>query len=259
MQPPRAPSSALSTGDRVAETFSSILDALSFTRGKSATPAAAPTARPAASPDSVASILDAFSFGRGKPSAQPVSGPAGSSPNSYKDPAWDKAELAAAQTTGVPAEVIRSIRVNGEQSNGDQVSGKGARGVYQFIESSRNAFKKKYGVDAYSDDPNEQALAAAYHLKEGYGRTKDWARTVAGYNGGISGEKGTNTTDENLNYVKRVMPAVNAAIQKTSDATQYQDAWEHDNYAQAPDAEADDASSTLAAIEPDDESEQQQA
>lgn len=185
----------------------------------------------------------------------PIKGSPGSSPNSYKDPAWDKAELAASQVTGVPAEVIRSIRMNGEKSNGDQVSSKGARGVYQFIESSRNAFKKKYGVDAYSEDPNEQSLAAAYHLKEGYGRTKDWARTVAGYNGGISGEKGTNTTDENINYVKRVMPSVNAATQKTSDATQYQDAWEHDNFAAAP----ADTDTNLAAIEPDDELNTQQA
>lgn len=232
----------------MADTFSSILDALSFNRGGRA----APAVKPADKADSVGSILDSLSFGQSKS----AKGSVGSSPNSYKDPAWDRAELAAAQATGVPAAVIRSIRVNGEKSNGDQVSGKGARGVYQFIESSRNAFKKKYGVDAYSQDPNEQALAAAYHLKEGYGRTRDWARTVAGYNGGISGEKGTNTTDENINYVKRVMPSVNAATQKLSDASQYQDAWAHDNFAQA---DLDNDTSTLAAINPDDEAEQQQA
>ena len=215
-----------------------------------------PTAKPAAQPARPVASAPGSSIAWMQPlTLSPAKGSTGSSPNSYKDPTWDKAEIAAAQTVGIPAEVIRSIRMNGEKSNGDQVSGKGARGVYQFIQSSRNAFLKKYGVDAYSEDPNEQALAAAYHLKEGYGRTKDWARTVAGYNGGISGEKGTNTTDENTNYVKRVMPTINAATQKTSDASQYQDAWEHDNFATAP----TDAETTTAAIEPDDEPDIQQA
>lgn len=161
-------------------------------------------------------------------------------PVSFRDRAWDAAEVKASAATGVPLDVLRSIRVNGERSNGNQVSSKGARGVYQFIPSTRSAFLKKYGVDAYSSDPNEQALAAAHHLKESYGRTRDWARAVAGYNGGITGERGTNRSAENVNYVQRVIGGLRTAPSiRVSDASDYDDAWTNDRFAEA-DPEDDD-------------------
>lgn len=122
----------------------------------------------------------------------------------WRDPLWDDAERVASQRTGVPVEVIRAIRTKGERSNANQVSPAGARGVYQFIPKTRSAFLKKYGVDAYSQDPVEQATAAAYHLRESYRRTGDWLRAAAGYNGGISAERGTNKTAENRGYVQRI-------------------------------------------------------
>lgn len=135
----------------------------------------------------------------------------GSAPNSYKDAAWDGHEAEAAKAAGIPAEVLRSVRVNGERSNGDQVSPKGAKGVYQFIPATRDAVLKKYGYDAYSSDPKEQAMAAAVLLKEINGRNGgDWGKTFAGYNGGISGEKGTNPTTENREYVQRTMSGLGA-------------------------------------------------
>lgn len=162
-------------------------------------------------------------------SYKPRFGAPAASPVSYKDPTWDASEQKASKVTGVPADVLRSIRVNGERSNGNQVSPKGARGVYQFIPSTRDAFKTKYNVDAYSTDPDEQALAAAHHLSESYKRTGDWSRAVAGYNGGVSGEKGTNRTTENSEYVKRVMPAIQAP-QKLSAAEDYDDAWASEKF-----------------------------
>ena len=127
-------------------------------------------------------------------------------PNSYKDPAWDGHEAEAAKAAGIPVDVLRSVRVNGERSNGDQVSPKGAKGVYQFIPATRDAVLKKYGYDAYSPDPRQQALAAAALLKEINARNGgDWSKTFAGYNGGISGEQGTNPTRENREYVQRTM------------------------------------------------------
>lgn len=140
----------------------------------------------------------------------------GSVPASYKDPVWDSAESEASKKTGVPTEVMRIIRTVGERSNSNQVSSAGAQGVYQFIPSSREAFKKKYGVDAYSTDPNEQALAAAYHLKESYDRTGSWDKAMAGFNGGVSAEKGTNGTAENRNYSQRTSSAL-AATQGAAD------------------------------------------
>lgn len=148
---------------------------------------------------------------------------------SFKDPRWDASETAAHQKTGVPVEVLRAIRLHGERSNGDQISPKGARGVYQFIPSTRAAFLKKYGVDAYSADPNEQAMATALHLKESYARTKDWARAMAGFNGGISGERGTNKTGENAAYLERTKRAIDPM--NISAADEFSDAWQRDAFA----------------------------
>ncbi|VTU38227.1 Transglycosylase SLT domain protein [Variovorax sp. PBS-H4] len=134
----------------------------------------------------------------------------GTVPNSYKDPVWDGAEVQASKKTGVPTEVMRIIRTVGERSNGDQVSPKGAKGVYQFMPATRDLFLKKYGVDAYSEDPEEQALAAAYHLKESYDRTGSWDKAMAGFNGGPTAERGTNGTKENRDYSKRTSMALAA-------------------------------------------------
>lgn len=129
-------------------------------------------------------------------------------PKSYKDPAWDKAEKEASAKTGVPAEVLAAIRLQGERSNADQVSPKGAKGVYQFMPATERLFAKKYGVSAYSTDPVEQATAAAYHLKESYARTKDWGLAAAGFNGGPAGEKNPRFTKETAGYYDRVVNAL---------------------------------------------------
>ena len=129
-------------------------------------------------------------------------------PKSYKDPAWDKAEQEAAAKTGVPVELLAAIRLEGERSNADQVSPKGAKGVYQFMPETERLFFKKYGVSAYSTDPVEQATAAAYHLKESYDRTKDWGKAAAGFNGGPDGEKNPRFTKETSKYYDRVVGAL---------------------------------------------------
>lgn len=133
-------------------------------------------------------------------------------PISYKDPAWDAAEEVAAKRTGVPKEVLSAIRLHGEKSNGDQVSPVGARGVYQFMPKTERLFFEKYGVSAYSNDPAEQATAAAYHLKESFNRTKDWGLAAAGYNGGMQGEKNPRFTKETSDYYDRVTAALPEGI-----------------------------------------------
>lgn len=133
-------------------------------------------------------------------------------PISYKDPAWDAAEEAAAKRTGVPKEVLSAIRLHGERSNADQVSPVGAKGVYQFMPKTERLFFEKYGVSAYSKDPTEQATAAAYHLKESFNRTKDWGLAAAGYNGGMKGEKNPRFTNETSDYYDRVTAALPEGI-----------------------------------------------
>lgn len=150
----------------------------------------------------------------GGASAGPADGATpGKAPNSYQAPEWDGYEQQAAKAVGLPPELlqlIKVIRTKGERSNGDQVSGKSARGVYQFIPDTQKAVKSKYGFDAYSKDPQEQANAAAALIKEIYERNgRNIAKTAAGYNGGISGEKGTNRTKENKDYIARVTNGMN--------------------------------------------------
>ncbi len=140
-------------------------------------------------------------------------------PTSFKDPAWDVAEAAASRRTGVPQELLRAVRVYGEQSNADQVSPAGARGVYQFTPKTEQLFAKKYGVSAYSEVAEEQATAAAYHLKESYARTKDWGLAAAGYNGGMAGEKNPRFTKETSDYYDRVLAQLPEGIRTSIPGT----------------------------------------
>lgn len=131
-------------------------------------------------------------------------------PNSYRDPVWDRVERDVARMTGVPERVLRSVRTLGERSNGNQVSPKGARGVYQFTPDSQQLFLKRYGVDAYSADPREQSMAAALHLRESFQRTGNWSDAAAGYNGGPRAEKtSANRAPETVAYVERVNKGLN--------------------------------------------------
>ena len=196
-----------------------------------------PAAKPASVGSSFLSGLMKFPdlFGGDKPAAPAKvaatqATPPGMAPLSYKAATWDASEATASQKTGVPVDVLRAIRLHGERSNGNQVSPKGARGVYQFIPSTRDAFVKKYGVDAYSSDPDEQALATALHLKESHKRTGDWVKAMAGFNGGISGERGTNRTQENRDYVDRTSRAIATPL-KISAADEYDQAWANDSFA----------------------------
>lgn len=104
--------------------------------------------------------------------------------NSYKSSAYDALEAKYEQQYGLPQGILSRIRTRGERSNADQVSPAGARTVYQFIPSTRAAFKKKYGVDAYAG-PEQAAHAAALHLKESLERNNGDANlAIREYHGG---------------------------------------------------------------------------
>ena len=101
----------------------------------------------------------------------------------YTDPFYDKTDEIASKKTGVPLEILKSIRLYGEQSNEDQVSGAGARGVYQFTRPTRNRILEKYGLDAW--DPNQASLAAAKLLKDNADRHNgDYYTAIREYHGG---------------------------------------------------------------------------
>ena len=104
-------------------------------------------------------------------------------PNSFRDPTYDQADQIAAQQFGVPVDVLRSIRLNGERSNANQVSSKGARSPYQIIPQTRQGIINNYGFDPLSS-PLNAARGAAAVLAEGYKRTGTWQGAVQQYVGG---------------------------------------------------------------------------
>lgn len=130
---------------------------------------------------------------RGKPPA-----PTWKDMNSYLDPRYDRMEAAVGAKLGVPPEVLKSIRVNGERSNADQTSSAGAKGVYQFWGPTREAFMKQHGIDPWKD-PATQVTAAAMHLKESFDRTGSWEAAAGEYNGGQNWQQ----KPESRSYVER--------------------------------------------------------
>lgn len=105
-------------------------------------------------------------------------------PNSFRDPFYDSLDDSSAKQVGIDPALLKSVRVNGERSNADQVSSAGAKSVYQITPTTRKLILDKYGIDPYLN-PENASLGAAYLLKEGADRNKgDQAATVAEYHGG---------------------------------------------------------------------------
>lgn len=168
--------------------------------------------------------------------------------------------------------------------NGARVPG--AIGIAQIMRGTAPEAAKLAGLPydeqryMYDKDYN-LALGSAYLKEQIRIFGGDEAKGVAAYNTGASnvrravsrantkGATGNwlnHVAQETRDYVPGVLGRANKlyqpkvassapASQKLSDAAQYQDAWAHDNFAQA---DLDD-DTTLAAIEPDDAAEQQQA
>lgn len=138
-----------------------------------------------------------------KPKPASVFSQQGQPLTSYKDPRWNDFEAAAEAKYGLPAGMLSTIRTKGERSNADQVSSAGARGVYQFIPSTRDAVLKKYGVDAYGS-PAQAAMAAAALLKENMQRTGSAYGAIQQYHGGTDPR---NYGPQNAAYMDRTMGA----------------------------------------------------
>jgi hypothetical protein len=124
----------------------------------------------------------------------------------YTDPLYDALDADVTAKLGLPSGLLSKIRLNGERSNADQVSEKGAQSVYQVIPETRAALIKKYGVDPY-ESPEAAAMGAGYLLKESLQRNNgDVASAVGEYIGGTDRANwGKNTRA----YINRVMVALN--------------------------------------------------
>lgn len=124
----------------------------------------------------------------------------------YTDPLYDALDADVTAKLGLPSGLLSKIRLNGERSNADQVSEKGARSVYQVIPETRAALIKKYGVDPY-ESPQAAAMGAGYLLKESLQRNNgDVASAVGEY---IGGTDRANWGKATRAYINRVMVALN--------------------------------------------------
>lgn len=133
-------------------------------------------------------------------------------PTSFADPAYDQADAYASKLTGVPLELLRSIRLNGERSNANQTSSAGANTPYQIIPKTRQGIIKNYGIDPWSS-PQNAALGAAYVLREQAGAPKQWdgeamKKAAMGYFGGKAGQDNPFLSDGGTTsgqYAERVL------------------------------------------------------
>ncbi|TGB34406.1 hypothetical protein [Burkholderia thailandensis] len=122
-------------------------------------------------------------------------------PVSYKDPAYDQADQAAANAVGIPAQLLTNIRTKGEKSNADQISSAGAATPYQIIPSTRAMILKQTGVDPWLN-PQAAAYGAAYLLKQSMDRNGgNPVMATAEYIGGTNRDAWGPQT---MAYVKRV-------------------------------------------------------
>lgn len=136
---------------------------------------------------------------------------------SYRSTAYDPIEEKYAKQYGIPVEMLRAIRLAGERSNANQVSPAGARGVFQFIPSTRQGFIKNYNIDPWSG-PEQNTQAGALHL------ANDWKRsggnvdeTIMSYIAGPSGKGRGPQTQAYLGRVKNQMTSLGYGAKPVDD------------------------------------------
>ena len=132
-------------------------------------------------------------------------------PTRYNDPTLDITEAALEREHKLPRGLLTAIRTKGERSNSDQVSPKGARGVYQFMPATWNKFADPGSKPTDSD---AAATAAARYMAYAMKQYGDVGAAIAEYNGGPRAAKqylrtGDPGNKETREYVKRVKDYLN--------------------------------------------------
>lgn len=126
----------------------------------------------------------------------------------YNDPQFAALETRLESEYSLPTGIMAAIRTRGEKSNNNQVSPKGAAGVYQFMPDTWNKFAD---AGTKPTDPQAAATAAARYLAYANKLYKgDVGAMAAEYNGGpraarkyiATGDPGNKETRD---YVGRVM------------------------------------------------------
>ncbi|RKR42662.1 transglycosylase SLT domain-containing protein [Paraburkholderia sp. BL17N1] len=122
----------------------------------------------------------------------------------YNAPQLDAYATQAAQAAGVPPEMLLFIKNKGEQSNSNQVSPAGAKGVMQFTDPTF----AKFGKGDPTDPVNSIDAAAAYakDLLQRY--DGDVRAAITEYNGGVKQAEavhagGAPTDPETIKYLRK--------------------------------------------------------
>jgi len=123
-------------------------------------------------------------------------------PNDYRDPFWRDLIARTEERVGIPRGLLQSVILFGERSNNDQTNSNNTRTIFQIIPSTRDAFLRKYGVDAYLS-PENAAEVAALHLKESLDRNNN---SIASAVGEYHGSPNRSTWGPRTNaYIARVL------------------------------------------------------
>lgn len=122
----------------------------------------------------------------------------------YNDPRLDEFTSVVEQRYALPPGLLLAIKNAGERSNTGQVSSAGAKGVMQFIDSTRKAYEHDY------NNPFASIDAAGRYFRDLMKRYDGNVRAaITEYNGGVKQAKavasgGEPTADETIQYLARV-------------------------------------------------------
>lgn len=101
----------------------------------------------------------------------------------HNDPRLDAFANAVEDRYGLPKGLVEAVKNAGEKSNTGQTSNKGAKGVMQFIDSTRKAYPHDV------NDPLASIDAAGQYFKDLVGRYGNPMAAIAAYNGGTAAGK----------------------------------------------------------------------
>lgn len=122
----------------------------------------------------------------------------------YDDPRLDEFASVVEQRYDLPPGLIVAVKNAGERSQSNQVSPKGAKGVMQFIDSTRKAYEHD------PTNPFASIDAAGRYFKDLMVKYKGNVKAaVTEYNGGVRQAKavmngGEPTANETAAYLKRI-------------------------------------------------------
>ena len=136
----------------------------------------------------------------------------------YNDPRLDAFAEAVEQRYGLPAGLIEAVKNAGERTQTTQVSNKGAKGVMQFIDATRESYPHDYKNPLASIDASGQYFSDL--LKQYKGNVK---AAVAAYNGGTAAGKAVLAgkeppAEETRNYWSRLQTYMKDKTKKTESA-----------------------------------------